>query len=73
MCEQSLSRRPHAFHAVLPVVSQQGKEAVEDSRQQTSMSVVQMGNRQGILEFLRLVQETTAAQVSIKWVIQTTR
>jgi hypothetical protein len=55
------------------VVPQQGKEAVEDSRQQTSMPVVQMGNRQGILEFLRLVQETAAAQVRIKWVIQATR
>ncbi|MGH8168722.1 MAG: hypothetical protein ACREQ1_15890, partial [Woeseiaceae bacterium] len=61
--EQPLQKAADAFHALLPVVPDQGEETVEARRQPAQLPPVQVGHREGVLEFLRLVQITGAAQV----------
>lgn len=64
--EQPLSRAADAFHALLPVVPQQGEEALETAGKQAQLPGLQMGYRQGLLEFLCLVQETVTARAGCR-------
>jgi hypothetical protein len=56
MHQSSLPRAADTVHALLPVVSYQGEEAVETDGQQALLQGLQVGHRERVLEFLRLVQ-----------------
>jgi hypothetical protein len=55
MRQPPLSRTPDAVHALLSMVPGQSQEALEIAGQQTQMPVMQLGNRQRVLELLCLV------------------
>jgi hypothetical protein len=63
--ESSLSRRAHAFHALLSLVPNQGEKAVETRSQYEAVLFLQVGYSRGILELLRMVPRTCAPRFVI--------
>jgi hypothetical protein len=56
-----LQGRIDAVHALLSLVSNQSSKTMEAARRENKLQGVQVGHRQGILEFLRMVQRTGAS------------
>jgi hypothetical protein len=63
MRQPAVQGTPDALHALLPLVPDQGQKTLETRRRQAQLPFLQMGHREGILEFLRLVQRAGAAKV----------
>ncbi len=61
MQQSTMSWSVDSVHALLSMVPDKGTSAVEADRQPTFVPSLQMGYREGILEFLRLVQGASAA------------
>jgi len=55
MLESAMQGTAHAIHALLPVVSPEGQEALETGGEPAQLQGVQVGYSPGILELLRLV------------------
>jgi hypothetical protein len=64
MRQSPLPAAPDAVHALLPLVSNEGKEAMEIARQQAQLPCLQVGHREGVLELLRLVPGTGRSEVT---------
>jgi len=59
--QQTLSRLADAIHALLPLVPHEGAQTLEDCWYPAFVQGLSMGNRERVLELLRLVPGTGAA------------
>jgi hypothetical protein len=63
--QSTLPAAADGVHALLPLVPNEGEEAMEARRKQGNVSSLQMGHRKGLLEFLRLVPGTGESEVNV--------
>ena len=64
MRESPLPGTPDGIYALLSVVSYQGAQTLEDNGQSPQVPFLQLGNRQGLLELLSMVQRTGQRRLS---------